>query len=225
MNIRLPYVNATTVEEQLSQIKSYLFQLVEQLNHEVPTEIHGVVEDIRTESNKPMTDKEKVDTFNELKALIIKSADIVSAYEDTMRKDFNGEYVAQSDYGTFVRNTNASIEANSTGIEQNYQHIQTITADVTILKETEAYIKTGLLTETPSPVYGVEVGQTDNGNFKRSARFTADRLSFYDGYDVEVAYISNKKLFINDAVLTGSVTIGKYIIDTLDGLAFRWIGE
>ena len=85
--------------------------------------------------------------------------------------------------------------------------------------------KIWIFTETPSPVYGVEVGQTDNGNFKRSARFTADRLSFYDGYDVEVAYISNKKLFINDAVLTGSVTIGKYIIDTLDGLAFRWIGE
>ena len=224
LNIRLPYVNATTVEEQLSQIKSYLFQLVEQLNHEVPTEIQGVVTEIKSESGKPMTDEQRTETFNELKSLIIKSADIISAYEDTMRKDFNGEYVAQSDYGTFTQQTNNRIDANSTAIQQNYENIQRIDGEINEINDTKAYIRTGLLVDSNPPIYGVEVGQTDNGVYKRSARFTADRISFLDDNEREVAYISSRKLYINDAVLTGSVTIGKYVIDTLEGLAFRWVG-
>lgn len=37
MNIRFPNITATTEREQIAQIKSYLRQLVDQLNHELPS--------------------------------------------------------------------------------------------------------------------------------------------------------------------------------------------
>lgn len=82
---------------------------------------------------------------------------------------------------------------------------------------------------TTIPIYGVEVGQTSKVDgtevFDKFARFTSDRLSFYDKNDTEVAYISDYKLFITHAEITGSLKLGAYIIDTTNGLAFKWVGR
>lgn len=97
--------------------------------------------------------------------------------------------------------------------------------------ETNAYIKTGLLFENEdgTPVYGLEVGQTNDVNgvnvFSKFARFSADRLSFYDRNDTEVAYISDYKLYITNADITGSLVLAnKFKIYYNGGLAFQWIG-
>ena len=77
--------------------------------------------------------------------------------------------------------------------------------------DTEAYIKTGLLSEEDAaiPVYGLQVGQeTTNAEgekvFKKYARFTADRLSFFDQGDNEVTAIGDKKMFVSNIEITGS---------------------
>ena len=46
---------------------------------------------------------------------------------------------------------------------------------------------------------------------------------FENGYK-EVAYISQRKLYINDATFLGTVQFGGYQMDTTDGLAFTWVG-
>ena len=97
--------------------------------------------------------------------------------------------------------------------------------------ETNAYIKTVLLYENDdgTPVYGLEIGQTNDVNgvnvFSKFARFSADRLSFYDRNDTEVAYISDYKLYITNAEITGSLFLAnKFKIYYHGGLAFQWIG-
>jgi hypothetical protein len=55
-------------------------------------------------------------------------------------------------------------------------------------------------------VDGVEV-------FNKYARFTSDRLSFFDQNGNEVAYISDKKLYISHIEVTGSYNIGD-LVDT-----------
>ena len=79
------------------------------------------------------------------------------------------------------------------------------------------------------PVYGLEFGQTNSVDgetvFDKFARFAADRLSFFDSNDVEVAYISDYKLYITNAEISGSLWLsGKFKIYYNGGLAFQWIG-
>ena len=108
--------------------------------------------------------------------------------------------------------------------------------------DTEAYIKVGLLDEDGgSPVYGVQLGQetTDKDGvktFNKYARFTPDRLSFFDPSNEEVAYFGDKKMFITNVEITGSADEvgeeygtfkqGKFVDTALaDGsIVSKWIG-
>ncbi len=96
---------------------------------------------------------------------------------------------------------------------------------------TNAYIKTGLIDYAGSgtPIYGLEIGQTNSVDgqtvFDKFARFSSDRLSFFDSNDVEVAYISDYKLYITNAEISGTLYLsGKFKIYYNGGLAFQWTG-
>lgn len=239
IDIRLPNINAANEQGQLSQMRSYLYQLVEQLNWALNTVQDGAVQTVvqpmtaTTASGKAAAEQEAQDTFNSIKSLIIKSADIVNAYYETMRLRMDGEYVAESDFGVYRRTTAAELSATIDSVNQLYTDMQSVeeTADGAYdsVRAVTANIKTGLLYTNDSgvPVYGLEVGQrnVENGveSFRKYARFTANRLSFYDQNDTEVAYISDYKLFITQAQITGSITLGRYVADMSDGLSFKWV--
>lgn len=240
LTLRLPQINAADDSTQLTQIRSYLYQMVQELNWALQTVESSLDE---TEEQKAAsasaeaaaTEQTSRETFNSIKSLIIKSADIVQAYYEEIDKKLVGEYVGLSDFGTYTQNTQAQITANSEAITQYYNNMQQISGQVNDLisakLETDAYIKTGVLDYNGQgiPIYGLEVGQTNTvegvETFNKFARFTSDRLSFYDKNDTEVAYISDFKLFITNAHITGTMQIGGYRIDTTDGLAFIWVGR
>lgn len=238
MEIRLPNITASDTEGKMSQMQSYMHQLVEQLNWALSTvdnAIQGNTTNVAmTSQNGSNSEDNAVDTFNSIKALIIKSADIVTAYEESMREDFNGEYVAVSDFGEYKQTTSLDIEKNSKGVTELYTNVQRIDDDV---KTTNSYIKRGYLGEDTegNAVYGIAVGETnEDGEYKDYAWFTADKLSFFGGdnnesakerrFKGEVAYISKKRLYITDATFLGTVLFGNYKADTSDGLAFLWVG-
>lgn len=206
-HFNLPNITATTPEGKLAQMQSFLYQTVEQLNWalnalETGAGTDGTYAKATSGSGNTENSKDSVSNFNEIKALIIKSADIVEAYYEQISKKLSGEYVAKSDFGTYKEKTDAVISANSKGITQQYTNLQQINSDVSYLLEANAYIKTGEIDydEFGAPVYGLEIGQSteidDVEVFKKYARFTADRLSFYDQNNYEVAYVSDKKLHI-----------------------------
>ena len=96
---------------------------------------------------------------------------------------------------------------------------------------TNAYIRRGLL---DNEKYGIEIGETsEDGIFRKYARFTAEKLSFHDINGNEVAYIgageSDKEdtncLYVRGkSVFLGEIQLGQYKTDSSDGLAFTWIG-
>ena len=95
-----------------------------------------------------------------------------------------------------------------------------------------AYIRSGLLyyADNAIPVYGLEIGQNNTVNgvevFNKYARFTSDKLSFYDKNDTEVAYISDYKLYITNVQITGSLQEGGYkdFVDSNGGIVTKWVG-
>ena len=244
IDIRFPNITAPTAEGQMAQMQSYMHQLVQQLNWALNTigdaQSGNTSNVVINDSNEDISPKEAEDTFNSIKALIIKSADIVRAYEETIKTNFNGEYFADSDFGTYLEQTSRSIEENSNYTDEVYTKVETITnasGDGKLdnlekdVNTTNAYIKRGLLgyhDRLKKDVYGIAVGQTDNGAYKRYAWFIAEGLCLFDDNDNEVAYVSQNKLFIKDAHFIGDVFFGGregvYKADTSDGIAFTWIG-
>ena len=236
LELRLPNITATNPNAQMSQMQSYMHQLVQQLNwalsaidNEVSTMANTSTE---LSQNQETSEDNALDTFNSIKALIIKSADIIEAYEEEWEKEFNGKYFAGSDFGTYLETTRLQIEANSRGIMENYSSVQSITNEdgtgaLDTLSEdvrtTNAYIKRGILEDG---TVGIEIGETgEDGSFSKYARFTSDKLSFFDSNGFEVAYIGSGCLYIRGkSVFLGEIQIGGYKIDTSDGLAFTWVG-
>ena len=232
-DFKLPNITAPTVEGKVEQVRGYLYQLTEQLKwalNSIDSGAGGKVLQQGSKANKvEITEEEAQATFGAIKSLIIKSADIVEAYSEEIKESLSGEYVAKSDFGTYQENTEKNRIADSKGVEDLYRSVQEITGVINQLIEVNARIRSGLLyyDDNGVPVYGVEVGQINEIDgvevFNKFARFTSDRLSFFDKNDIEVAYISDYKLCITNAQITGTLTLGRFVYDTSDGLACRWV--
>ena len=279
IDIRLPNITASTEREQLVQIKSYLIQLAEQLQwalQNVDTSNNTVVVTPTPKSllSSSQTTASAAATFGSIKALIIKSADIVNSYYEEINKKLVGEYEALSDFGTFketvthditqsatridnaftniqsieanIQDVDASVEEVRTGIGSNLQVLNeeigelntalidakdSVDSDIQGIKdeiesieyslvEVNANIRSGLLyyDDDGIPVYGLEIGQKTmvDGEevFNKFARFTSDRLSFYDRNGIEVAYISDYRLYIYNVEITGIFKMGG-LVDTV----------
>ncbi|MBR5594013.1 MAG: hypothetical protein IKW46_08075 [Bacteroidaceae bacterium] len=134
LNLRLPNINGLSEKEQLAQIRSYLHQLVGELEFAFSTlgtsSDSIVITSQRGSSSESSANMSGSAMFSVLKPLIIKSADIVEAYYDKISKKLEGVYVAQSDFGTYTEQTAQNIDANSKSITQNFTSIQTISTDV-----------------------------------------------------------------------------------------------
>ena len=244
-DFRYPNITGASEKEQLQQLKTYIHQLVDELKWalntvESPQGGYVVIQQSSQGGSAPLSTVDLNDDstqarFNELKPLIIKSAEIVEAYYEEINKRLEGVYVADSDFGAFSEQTVQDISANSTEIEQAFNNIQKIITDIEninfTLLEVNAHTKSGLLYTDGNgvPVYGFEIGQKNSVDgvevFNKYARFTSDRLTFYDKNDIEVAYISDYKLYITHAEVTGTLKLGGYLCDTSSGLAFKWVGR
>lgn len=97
VNIRFPNITAKSETEQINQIKSYLHQLVDQLNWAL-----GVLEAASGSASASGTEPSYGDiseeTFYELKSLLIQAADNLNAYYDKINTKLEGQYVTQVDF-------------------------------------------------------------------------------------------------------------------------------
>ena len=241
VDIRLPNLTGRTDAEQLAQIKSYLYQFAGQLQWALKTVESGGSTNIvlqKGSSGTAVKKEEQVSNFNQLKALIIKTADVVTAYEEKVDKilDLDGEYIAQSPFGTFVEQTNNQVSADSGKITQDIKDPQAIFDENGNIKAellVNGHIYSGIIeyAKDGEAIVGIEIGQTTTTNgeksFKKFARFTAEKLSFYDpAYQADpVAYISGYKLVITDAEIKGNLQAGGFLLDTSNGIALKWIGR
>lgn len=239
INIRLPNITAPTEKEQLIQVKSYLHQLAQELNWALSSIESGNNNTApkKTASGSTVTQDELKTSFNELKSLIIKSSGVVSAYAEAAEERYKSLYVTQSDFGTYTEEASQLIKKNSTSIELFFENMQKVLTDIETLEhsliEVSARIKPGLLYYDDSgvPVYGLEIGQRTEIDgqevFNKYARFTSDRLSFYDQNNTEVAYISDNKLYIANIEVLYSIKRGGFIeIILANGdTVTKWVGK
>jgi len=91
-DIRKPMITESTERGQLLQIKSYLIQLVDQLNFALRALERGAGNASTTEGEPSL--KLTAGLFSEIKSLIMKSSDIINAYYEKMEPKF-GEKIEE----------------------------------------------------------------------------------------------------------------------------------
>ena len=141
IELRMPNITGNE-QEQLVQIRSYLYQIIPQLqwalNNVGTTGVNNAQgaapQATKNATPSSFTPVSAETTFAKLKPLIIKSADIVEAYYEEINRRLEGIYVAESDFGTFVEKTEQTIESNSRYMEQEFSNVQVIMTDVVEVK-------------------------------------------------------------------------------------------
>lgn len=139
-------------------------------------------------------------------------------------------YTAQTETAQLEERISSKITQSSQDITESFsQSLSQLEEDLSsvggeladFVSDLDVYIRRGLLEEN---VYGIEIGRSDS-NIK--ARFTNDRLSFFQGF-TEVAYISGSNLYITraevlDYLKIGNTAQGFFTFDiTENGLEVRW---
>ena len=252
---RLPNITGVTEKEQLEQMKKYMFQLSRELNYALRnTEAAeyqykqsqqrmggnggtGGVEGTggNGSTNTSQKGESALETFERVKDLIIKSADIIDAYSEEIDKKLKGSYVAVSDFGTYKDETEAYFKATSENFTQNYtskKELQDTIDGLDQLRNDTCYIKTGWLDDMET-IAGVEIGkysESIEGSDVGFARFTTDELVFYDGQGTneenKLAWFSKYRSHFRNVTIIGNIELDdNYILDTSDGLAFKWAGD
>lgn len=259
-DFRHPNINAPTTEGQLNQLKTYLYQLTNQLNYAVKSVESEGKENrykvtIQGESNgtgELSADDKARSTFNDVKGLIIKSADIVNAYYDVISKKLEGEYTALSrtdeGYDAFVQSTTQWREESSKNNTDYFESVQKISQylgheldengkpvipdgeRLSEIRTDKFYIKTGWIytADDGHEVGGIELGQiSDDGTDQDAAfaHFTTEELVFFDGSKNKLGKFSKGFLEIYEARIGGNVILTDYIMDNSYGLAFLWAGD
>ena len=213
VEIRLPELSGGTEAEQLRRIQSYLFTLAQQLQFafDAVSREQTAGGSSQGGASAAAEPEQRPVNFAAIKALIIKSAEITEHFQQEVEKRLVGRYLAQSQFGTYRQETEQRITANSQSIQQKFTDLQRLESTVEQLQsqviQVSATIRTGLLAEEAdgSSIYGVEIGQQEweDGviRFRKYARLTAEKLSFYDSNDVEVAYISDRRMYVTAATV------------------------
>ena len=245
-----PYPNGS-VQQQLTQQYSYLFQMAQQLNMALAALEGGGASagggqrkraGAAASASAADAAQENNEQFQNLRAMIIKTAKQVTRRMEQLEVRLGEEYVAASQFGTYVQRLSAYLEANPEALTQYYSFCSDLAANVAAVDaafssyrlDTEGYIRTGIVYyDGPAPVYGVAVGQNltttetdgkkvvDQNNFR--AVFTAQKLSFWQD-STEIAYVSNNRLYITNITVLDSISIGSWRMDSGSGLTFKWIG-
>ena len=139
--IRYPNIIGKTDAQKLDQMRSYLHQLADELNYQLDKtgNIASGYPSSAVDGSaiaKPIKKDDPISNFNDIKALIIKSADIVDAYYEEINKKLEGQYVAESDFGTYKETTQAQLTASSDRIDSVVEKQEEIDTDLVELERT-----------------------------------------------------------------------------------------
>ena len=243
--ISMPPYPTGTASQIAARQYSYLFQMAQQLNLALEalesgaaTQGQGGVQQSPAGNAVAALQQQ----YENLRSQIVKTAEQVEKTTEALTAQLKEEYVAQSEFGTYVQRLSAYLEANPEALTQYYGFCGDLQANVAAVDaafthyrlDTQGYIRTGIVSyDGDTPVYGVAVGQNlttrevdgetvvEQNNFR--AVFTARRLGFWQD-DTEIAYLSDNRLYITDITVLSGLNVGKWRMDSTSGLAFQWMG-
>jgi hypothetical protein len=191
----------------------------------VNTALRESAEEIALLSENTQTVRTDLENFKDVSRseLSVQAGAIVSRVENEFQSKTQAEEMESRISSQITQATDSVTETFSEEITILQEDVSTVGGTVAeLISNLDVYIRRGELEEG---VYGIEIGRSDS---HVKARFTNERLSFYQGVS-EVAYISGSTLYISNAdvldyLRIGNSTQGYFLFDTTqNGLEVRWI--
>ena len=254
-DIRLPNISASAdASTQMAQMRSYLYQMVEQLNWALAALDSGGTASLPVQTSSlpvqtvgqdaPATRDETDQRMANLRDIIIKSAESVQMELDAM----SSTYVAVSDFGTYLEKTSQEIEEDPTKITRYFKFAADIQADVDKVDadfsayktDVQGYIRQGIVDyDGVTPIIGIAIGQdirtTQTGVETEQGVFDViDKRSNMSVWTTEklsfyiggqeAAYFSNGKLTVAEIATSRITGSGKWDVSFTSGVKYKWIG-
>ena len=203
------FATKTEFGEYKNQVDTELSQTAESIsaNAKATEEISSELENYKKTNNAQLT---------------VQAEEILSQVENI--------YSAKTDLGDLEERFSSQISQTASGITEAFsESLSSFSEDLSsvggelkeLVSSLDVYIRRG---ELEDGIYGIEIGRSDSSI---KARFTNDRLSFYQGIS-EVAYISGSNLYITraeilDYLKIGNTTDGYFTFDVSEnGLEVMW---
>ena len=203
------FATKTEFGEYRNQVDTELLQTAESVSAVAKTteEISSDLENYKKTNNAQLT---------------VQAQEILSQVENI--------YSSKTELGDLEERVSSQISQTVQGITETFsENLTAVSEDVSsvggqvreLISSLDVYIRRG---ELEDGIYGIEIGRSDSSI---KARFTNDRLSFYQGLS-EVAYISGSNLYITraeilDYLKIGNSTDGYFTFDVSEnGLEVMW---
>ena len=249
----------------LTQMHSFLFRLTEQLNAALNEADRRIELAQTTATNAAMNvggntiinnieggggseDGDFTEQYNELKALIIKTAEDVRAEMDVIETKLQSDYIAKSEWGEYTESIEATIEQTAQGVVESYEYdaqlesLKDQAVDFESYKvETNGFIKRGIIGyDGEIPIIGIAIGkdlvsttvtidgveQQEIDMSQSMATYTDDRVTFWQ-HGVEIAWFSSSEL-VCIGIRAEKIILGddqwEVSQTPADGFMIKWIG-
>ena len=237
--IRLPNINAQGDRAQITQIRSYLYQLSADLQHILTNLDAG---NFRTGSTAQQVlsggmsgeQKKTLESgLGNLKSLIIKTADAVQAEMQVLETSLESKYVAVSDFGTYQENIEKQLKDTAASIDQAISYYAALSDALggvsdefdAYTVEVQGYIRQGIIGyEDAVPVIGIAIGrdlsvtgskETVNGK-TYDVIDTSSNMSIWTPDKLafyingaEAAYFSNGALYVGTVIVEDKLVLGQ----------------
>ena len=221
---------------QLLQLQRYLSTMSDKLNTALMT---ISIEQMAPETQQVIREagtKKAEEQYSGLKAMIVKTAEIVRHEMDEIRTTLQDEYEAISDeFGTLESTLTNEITATAQGVQQNFTRITSIEGKNTgydsFIDRYSSHIFIGIIGQDPitgQDITGISIGNDivdGNGRLiqnNQMATFTADKLSFYQN-GIEMGYYTGNVFYISQGEILNSLKIGNHYWKKLTGGALALI--
>lgn len=121
--------------QQLQQLQDYLQGLIPRLNLMLEQlsareQTQAGTPALTPQAQRAQAEQKAAETFASVKALIIKSADIVKAYSEQIRLALAGEYVAQGEFGAYKEQTELALTLSSQNVEALFTDSQQLSREL-----------------------------------------------------------------------------------------------
>lgn len=216
MNFRPPA--STGGQDDVKALYSYLFQLAEQLNvafENVDAQGGGVAYKAMQMAGGTAlgeVDATTAEAYQNLKALIIKTATQVTSNIRKQYLDLAQEYIAQSEYGTYAEFLQAQIELGADGVVANWDQTNMITTSVADFNEyiaqSDIYMQIGIVRENQDGT--MEAGVVVGKNFQK---VTIDGVETITSKDVYMLLTAEQISFWQDGVKRSSLSLEDFFVN------------
>lgn len=233
---------------EVSELYNWLYQMTEQLNvamNVVKAQEAAAQETTTGGGSGTVTTDDLNSQSDQLKSLIIKTANTVRVEMQREIRRMESSYLALSDFGEYREDITREIEETASGTFEKYAAeigLESYISDSADLKEwateTNGYIRKGFIyrNENDVPVLGIAIGQNittkallEDGTEQLDVSnqnlgfFTSEGLEFYVN-GLRVAFFRNDGMEINNATINGRLRIGNWEISHANGFDIKWIG-